>query len=147
MGTPAPTINPPTVTNDALHTLLRMLEETPPETPLSVRLMGHLDDDGVVVPDCLLGRYAHRRDLQSVFTLELADSTFKNVMVYAADAPDRHLMTALDFDSPRVCEHFHLNRFEAENLFGFHACGRATTVAAAAAHVRGFLAVRSAVAA
>lgn len=79
-------------------------------------------------PQCALGHYAFRTDLQSAFKLE-------NTLVFPV-ADDYHYCSA---DSVTVREHFSLTNVEACTLFCSRGCNDAQTPEAAALYIERFV--------
>lgn len=78
-------------------------------------------------PACVLGHYAFRTDLQSMFRLEDGD---------LADADGERI----DYTDPLVAEHFGISRTEAFLLFGQNGCGGAKSPAQAIKYIKDFIA-------
>jgi hypothetical protein len=108
---------------DRLLNVARALDESPNPRDFTMNVYTH--DCGTAA--CALGHYAARADLQDAFRL----------------VPDMELVTAdgneighWDFE---VLDHFEINGLQAEELFAPSGCAGATTPAAAAAYIRGFV--------
>lgn len=82
-------------------------------------------------PGCVLGNYAYRQDLQDDFMLgnesglyKRGEATIGNLLWHGSDV---------------VCNHFNINRAQADELFGLTGCGRARTAEEAADYIEDFV--------
>lgn len=108
----------------------RAVREAPEPKKFGMRTYGHRECG---TPQCVLGHYAAREDLQQ---------TFRYVHVGRECSPfiqDKQTSTAIDCDGPELQAHFDLSPAELRQLFSSIGCDNARTPEAAAEYIENFV--------
>lgn len=112
---------------DRLLKVARALRES--DHPRQFTTAAYRNDCGT--PACALGHYAHRTDLQRLFT----------PTPYGPSYVFRATEDVISFYDHRVCAHFGITKDEAYELFSVRkGCGEARTARAAARYIERFVA-------
>lgn len=86
-------------------------------------------------PQCALGHYAYRRDLQDVFSLGRAEQGEDDPALVGG----RYVIqNGVSCSSQAIREHFHLSQPQASELFSGSGCKRASTPIEAALYIEAF---------
>lgn len=112
---------------DRLEKLVAALQDADPKT-FNMERYGH----GCGTPACVFGHYAARRDLQHTFKLLKPKYADEYCDIDSTEGECYH-------DSYVVLDHFGINDYQAEELFGSEGCGGAKTPKEAITYLRGFI--------
>lgn len=119
------------------NNMIRALEESPAPHRFTMGAYGHearansplpRDQNPCGTPACVLGHYAYRTDLQSIFWLDNG-----SLMEVGGEE-------GVDLNAPTVLEHFGITEKEAYQIFSHVGCDRAVTAPQAVKYLRAFMA-------